>query len=41
LGKAINLYRAALAGLLLEHTRDETEKMIVDCLAQLAHCANI
>jgi hypothetical protein len=40
LGKAINLYRAALAGPLREHTRAETEQMIVDCLAQLARSAN-
>jgi hypothetical protein len=40
LGKAINLYRAALAGPLLEHTRKETEQKIVDCLAQLARSAN-
>jgi hypothetical protein len=40
LGKAINLYRAALAGPLPEHTRKETEGRIVDCLAQLARSAN-
>jgi homoserine kinase len=40
LGKAINLYRAALAGPLLEHTREETEQKIVDCLAQLARPVN-
>jgi hypothetical protein len=40
LGKAINLYRAALAGPLLEHTREETEERITDCLAQLARSAN-
>jgi hypothetical protein len=40
LGKAINLFRAALAGPLLEHTREETEQKIVDCLTQLARSTN-
>ncbi len=34
--KAINLYRAAFAGPLLEHTRKETEQFLAACLAQLA-----
>jgi hypothetical protein len=40
LGKAINLYRGALAGPLLEHTRKETEQAIAACLAQLGRSAN-
>jgi hypothetical protein len=40
LGKAINLDRAALAGPLLEHTREETQQKIAECLAQLARSAN-
>jgi hypothetical protein len=40
LARAINLYRAALAGPLLEHTRKETEQLIVACLAQFARSAN-
>ncbi len=36
LGKAINLYRAALTGPLPEHTRKETEQLLADCLAQFA-----
>ena len=40
LGKAINLYRAALAGPLLEPMREETKQKIADCLARLAHSAN-
>jgi hypothetical protein len=40
LAKAINLYRAALAGPLPEHTRTETEQQLADCLAQLARSAN-
>lgn len=40
LGKAINLYRAALAGPLLERTREETQHKIGACLAQLARSAN-
>jgi hypothetical protein len=36
LGKAINLYRAALAGPLPEHTRKGAEQAVVGCLAQPA-----
>jgi hypothetical protein len=40
LAKAINLYRAALAGPLPEHTRKETEQLLAACLAQFARSAN-
>ena len=40
LGKAINLYRAALTGPLLEQTRKETEQIIGVCLAQLTRAVN-
>jgi hypothetical protein len=40
LAKAINLYRAALAGPLLEHTRQEAEQLLAACLAQFARSAN-
>jgi hypothetical protein len=40
LAKAINLYRAALAGPLLEKTREETEQLLAACLARLARSAN-
>jgi hypothetical protein len=40
LAKAINLYRAALAGPLLEPTRRETEQLLATCLARLARSAN-
>jgi hypothetical protein len=40
LAKAINLYRAALAGPLPEHTRQETEQHLAACLAQFARSAN-
>lgn len=40
LAKAINLYRAALAGPLPEHTRTETEQLLTACLAQFARSAN-
>jgi hypothetical protein len=40
LAKAINLYRAALAGPLPEHTRGETEQLLAACLAQLAGSAD-
>lgn len=33
---AVNLYRAALAGPLLEHTRVEVEQQLAECLAELA-----
>src|SRR5947209_4559479 len=40
LAKAINLYRAALAGPLLEHTRKETEQLLAACLAPFARSVN-
>jgi hypothetical protein len=40
LARAINLYRAALAGPLPEHTRKETEQLLAACLAQFARSAN-
>ena len=40
LAKAINLYRAALAGPLPEPTRKETEQLLADCLARFARSAN-
>ncbi|MCI0462719.1 MAG: hypothetical protein L0Z62_37700 [Gemmataceae bacterium] len=40
LAKAINLYRAALAGPLLEHTRKETEQLIAACLVRFSRSAN-
>lgn len=40
LAKAINLCRAALAGPLPEHTREETEQLLTVCLAQFARSAN-
>ena len=40
LAKAINLYRAALAGPLPEHTREETEQLLSACLVQFARTAN-
>jgi hypothetical protein len=40
LARAINLYRAALAGPLLEHTRKETEQLLAACLARFARSAN-
>jgi hypothetical protein len=40
LARAINLYRAALAGPLPEHVRDETEQLLSACLAQFARSAN-
>jgi hypothetical protein len=40
LAKAINLYRAALAGPLAEHTRKETEQLLAACLARFAHSVN-
>lgn len=33
---AVNLYRSALAGPLLEHTRQEVEQQLAECLAELA-----
>jgi hypothetical protein len=35
LSRAANLYRAALAGPLRDDTRQDVEKMLIDCLAQL------
>jgi hypothetical protein len=40
LAKAINLYRAALAGPLPEHTRKETQQLLAACLAQFAPSAH-
>jgi hypothetical protein len=40
LAKAINLYRAALAGPLPEQTRVETEQALAACLARFARSAN-
>jgi hypothetical protein len=40
LAKAINLYRAALAGPLPEHTQKETEQLLTACLAQFARSHN-
>lgn len=40
LAKAINLYRAALAGPLPDPTRRETEQLLTACLAQFARSAN-
>jgi hypothetical protein len=40
LAKAINLYRAALAGPLTEQTRQETEQFLAACLAQFARSTN-
>jgi hypothetical protein len=34
---AVNLYRAALAGPLLEHTRREVEQQLAECLAEIVH----
>src|SRR5262249_20862237 len=33
---AVNLYRGALAGPLLEHTRQEVERQLAECLAELS-----
>jgi hypothetical protein len=40
LAKAINLYRAALAGPLPEHTRKETEQLLAACLVRFGRSAN-
>jgi Tetratrico peptide repeat len=40
LAKAVNLYRAALAGPLPEPSRKETEHVLASCLVQLARSAN-
>ena len=40
LAKAINLYRAALAGPLPEHTQKETQQLLAACLAQFARSGN-
>ena len=34
---AVNLYRGALAGPLLEHTRQEVKQQLAECLAELSH----
>jgi hypothetical protein len=36
LARAANHYRGALAGPLLEHTREETQHALADCLAELS-----
>lgn len=36
---AINLYRGALAGPLMEHTRQEVEQRLAECLAELVNLA--
>jgi hypothetical protein len=40
LARAINLYRAALAGPLPDHTHQETEQLLAACLARFARLAN-
>jgi hypothetical protein len=40
LGKAINLYRAALAGPLRAPTREEVEQTLAGCLSELARSSN-
>ena len=35
--RAVNLYRATLAGPLRDDTRQEVDKMLTDCLSQLTH----
>jgi hypothetical protein len=35
LAGAVNLYRGALAGDLLEHTRKEAEQQLAECLKEL------
>jgi hypothetical protein len=35
LAGAVNLYRAALAGPLLEHTRRDVEQQLAECLAEI------
>ncbi len=37
LSRAVNLYRAALAGPLRDNTRQDVEKMLKDCLIALTH----
>ena len=37
LSRAVNLYRAALAGPLRDNTRRDVEKMLSDCLIALTH----
>ena len=37
LSRAVNLYRAALAGPLRDNTRQDVEKMLSDCLIALTH----
>jgi hypothetical protein len=34
-GRAVNLFRAALAGPLPQHTRQDVERFLADCLARL------
>jgi hypothetical protein len=40
LAKAINLYRAALAGPLPDNTRNETQHLLADCLSQFIRSGN-
>ncbi len=40
LARAINLYRAALAGPLPDQTRKETEHLLADCLSRFARSTN-
>jgi hypothetical protein len=40
LARAINLYRAALAGPLPAHTRQETEQLLAACLTQFGRSVN-
>jgi hypothetical protein len=37
LSAAVNCYRGALAGPLLEHTRQEVQQELAQCLAEIAH----
>jgi hypothetical protein len=39
LTRAVNLYRGALAGPLLEHTHQEVRQMLAECLAELSRSA--
>jgi len=36
LAAAVNFYRAVLAGPLLEHTRQEVQQQLAECLAEIA-----
>ncbi len=41
LSRAANLYRAALAGPLRDHTQQEVKEFLSDCLAQLARSSPV